>query len=504
VQHPQKRKEKKSLPVRWLILGLCIAALLLAAALLIPELLPARSGKLYPDPEPVLNFETLKVNEPAQLQSITITHLGSEPYTLRYQNDTLLLEMEDQLLDINDSLCADLLKAATTIAVEDVVTRDAAEVAAHLPDMGLEPPQITAAVTYTDGRQEVLSIGAGVPHTTYNYFRWSEDPGVYMCDAGIAETFGHTANQLLPVTQPQLVNSLVDRLVIRNAAGELELTLSIDAGGIITGRLVSPMSYPMAGDAASALMTSLENFRLGTRMGEAEGLSAEYGFDEPVCTVDIHQKEGMFTRINDTGELVVESLPAQQLRFVFGRAEGDYFYTCAYEGGAYLVSRFLVEPLIAALPDKLFTHHPADLGSVPALIEVETEQGALTFEISRTLRLLENGQPETNEDGEWLYDTTATLNGESITAEQADALVKRLRALSFSGNAPVGWLPGNVLPRWRMRLVAEDGTTRMLTAYPMDAFADVVAVDGVALHICYTEALATALGEWMPQGVSPH
>ena len=498
MQHPQKKKETKTLPVRWLVIGLLAAVLVLAAVLLVPKLFPRPVGQLFPDPEPVLNFETLKVSEATQLSSITITPRDGDSYTLRYQGETLLLEENGQLLDINDSLCADLLEAATTIAVEDVVTRDGSEVAEHLPDMGLEPPRITVTVRYTDGREDILSIGDGVPHTTYSYYRFSGDPGIYMCDAGIAEIFGFTARQLLPVTQPQLVGSLVDRLTIVGAAGELEITLSMDASGSTTGQLVSPVAYPVAADAAAALMTSMENFRLGTRMGDAAALSAEYGFDQPLCTVDIHQKEGMFTRVNDAGELVVETMPAQQLRFVFGRAEGDYFYTCAYEGEAYLVSRFLVEPLVAAAPEKLFTSHPADLGGWPTCIQVETEQGTLTVEISQTLRLLENGEPETNEDGEWIYDTTATLDGQPLPAEQAETLVSRLRALSFSGDVPQGWSPGDAQPRWRMRLTAPDGTIRTLTAYRLDAFSDAVAVDGIVLHCCYVEALATALGELMP------
>lgn len=498
MQHPQKRKEKKTLPVKWLALGLLLAALALTAALVIPKFLPQPQGNLYPEPEVELKFETLQVNDAAKLSSITVAPRDGEPYTLRCQNDTLLLELDGQLHDINDSLCADLMKAATTIAVENVVTRDVSEVAEHLPDMGLEPPLITVTVAYTDGKEEILSIGGSVPYTTYSYYRWSGDGGVYMCDAGIAEIFGHTANQLLPVTQPQLIGSLVYRLTIANPAGELVIGLAMDASGTTTGQLQSPISYPIAMDAASALMTSMENFRLGTRMGDAENLSEDYGFDEPLCTVDIHQKEGMFTRINDEGQLVVETLPAQQLRFVFGRPEGEYFYTCAYEGSAYLVSRFLVQPMIAAAPEKLFTRHPADLGSLPARIQVETERGSLTMEISQTLRLLENGQPETNEDGEWIYDTTATLNGETITGEQAELLVSRLRALSFSGNVSDGWAPGDAQPRWIMRLTAADGTERTLTAYRMDAFSDAVAVDGVILHYCYTEALEMALGEWMP------
>lgn len=500
MQHPLKKKERKPVPIRWLLLILLAAAALTVAALwLVPVLFPAPVGQLYPDPEPELNFETLQVSEPEQLRTITIAHQDGERYTLIYQEGALLLELDGQLRDINDSLSADLLEAATTIAVENVVTKDSSEVAQHLPDMGLEPAQITVTVCYSDGQEDVLYIGNSVPNTTYSYYRWSGDDGIYMCDAGVAEIFAYTARRLLPVEQPQMENSLVDRLVIVNDYGETELTLNMGTDGETTGTLLSPVCYPMSGDEASALMTSLENFRLGTPMGDAAVLATEYGFDEPVCTVDIHQKEGLFTRINQNGEMVVETMPAQQFRLVFGRPEGDYFYTCAYEGQAYLVSRFLVEPLVSVVPGKLMTRHPADLGGLPAAIGVETAKGSFSLEISQTLRVLENGQPETDEDGNWLYDTIAAKDGEVISSEKAEALVSRLKAMSFSGNVPEGWSPGEEDPCWRVRLTDASGDIRTLTGYRLDAFSDAVAVDGVILHCCYTEALATALGDWLPQ-----
>ncbi len=499
MQHPLKTKQRKPLPRIWLLVLLIAAALLmLAVVLLWPKLFPAPVSKLYPDPVAVLPYETLQDNPQEQLVSITVSHRDGESYTLRAADGSLLLERGDGLRDINDSLCAEFLKAAATIAVENVVTRDATEVEEHLADMGLKPPLITVRICYTDGRENLLSIGSGVPNTTYSYFRWSGDNGVYMCDSGITDLFSNTANQLLPITQPKLTPSLVDRLTIANAAGELELSLTRDASGETAGQLHSPLRYPMDGDAAAAMYTALENFRLGTLLGDAVTLKAELGFDDPVCTLDIHQQEGLFTRISDTGELVVETAPAQQQRFVIGRAEGDYFYTCAYEGNAYLVSRFLVETLVAATPAKLVTAHPADLGGWPAQITVETGSGSLTVTVRQELRMQENGEPEENEDGEWIYDTIATLNSEPLPAQQAEGLVQRLRALSFAGNLPDGWSAGDAAPRWRMILTDAEGNTRTLTAYRMDAFSDAVAVDGVALHYCYVEALAAALGEMMP------
>jgi hypothetical protein len=262
--------------------------------------------------------------------------------------------------------------------------------------------------------------------------------------------------------------------------------------------MLLPVRYPMDGAAAAALYTSLENFRLGTLLGDAASQAEALGFDAPACILDIHQQEGRYTRINDAGELVVETSPAMQLRFVFGRAEGEYFYTCAYEGQAYLVSRFLVESMVNAAPETLRTSHPAELGGWPARIGVETGSGSLTVEIRQELRMQENGEPELNEDEEWIYDTIATLNGEALPAAKAETLVQRLRSLSFSGSLPAGWTAEGLSPRWKMTLIGQDGDSRTLTAYRLDAFSDAVAVDGVALHYFYVEALEAALGELMP------
>lgn len=500
MQHPQMKKERKPLSRKGLILLLVILAALLAVlALLLPKLLPKQTGKLYPDPVAVLPYETLQENPPEKLETITVNHLSGESYTLHYKDGALLLMLDGELTDINDSLSATMLEAATTIVVENVVTKDGSEVAEHLADMGLEPPQAEVTVRYTDGRTQTLQIGTGVPHTTYSYFRWSEDPGIYMCNEGIADIFSYTARRLLPIDQPKLTAFLTDSLTIRNASGTLKVSLHRDDGGNSSGQLLEPFVYPMDTAAAAAMYTSLENFRLGTPLGDATDQAAALGFDAPLCTLDIHQSEGLYTRINEEGELVVENAEAQQLRFVFGREEGNYFYTCAYEGQAYLVSRFLVENLIKATADGLLTTRPADLGVFPAKIAAETETGSVLVTLRQELRLLENGEPELNEDEEWIYDTYATLNGSDLPAAQAEALVQRLCALSFAGSVPESWSPENAAPRWKLTLTGPDGTERTLTAYRLDAFSDAIAVDGVIRHYCYVEALATALGEVMPK-----
>ena len=50
--------------------------------------------------------------------------------------------------------------------------------------------------------------------------------------------------------------------------------------------------------------------------------------------------------------------------------------------------------------------------------------------------------------------------------------------------------------RWQMTLTTTQGRSRTLAAYTMDAFQDVLAVDGVALCYISKEALEIALGEF--------
>ena len=65
----------------------------------------------------------------------------------------------------------------------------------------------------------------------------------------------------------------------------------------------------------------------------------------------------------------------------------------------------------------------------------------------------------------------------------------------MSGRLPVAAEPDGA-PEWQLTLTTEQGRTRTLSAYPQDAFTDVLAVDGVAVHTISKEALDIALGEF--------
>ena len=123
---------------------------------------------------------TLYLGDSSQLDSIVISQEeGGHRYTLRMQDGHLVLERGGQWLTVSDYQEEAMLKAVTQLVMPGVVTEDEAEVAGHLADMGLDTPRATAQVRYQDGTEMTLELGGDVPTTSYSYFRWSGDDGVY-------------------------------------------------------------------------------------------------------------------------------------------------------------------------------------------------------------------------------------------------------------------------------------------------------------------------------------
>lgn len=500
MQHPLKKRPKRSPRPRLLLILTGVGVALAAAALFF--LLPAIKAR-FPA-ETALPLETgpesrtLYLGDSSQLDSIVISQEEGDRYTLRMQDGHLVLERGGQWLTVSDYQEEAMLKAVTQLVMPGVVTEDEAEVAGHLADMGLDTPRATAQVRYQDGTEMTLELGGDVPTTSYSYFRWSGDDGVYMCDSGLTDALLTTATRLLPVEQPTLSKDLIDQVTLSRADGETAVLLSNDGDGHYTGLLVEPYQYPVDPEQAEALLTALSSFRLGTREAEANAETrAQYGLDDPELTLWIHQAAGTVGQVDENGQLAAVEVREQALRFVIGRAEGEFFYTCEYAGSCYLVSRFLLETLLAATPDTLVARQPADLGGAALSdILIESPLGDVHVTAQYTERVLPNNDIETDAEGNTVYDTAVSLNGKEADAELLTTLTTRLNALTASGDLPDGWtVPEDEAPRWRIVLTTVGGTTREIAAYRLDAFSDALAVDGVAIHYVHEEAIDLILAD---------
>lgn len=492
MQHPQKvNPQKKSSLWAWLA---ALGTLALAVALLL--LMPLIQRRFPAKPQAVVSdypVRTLELTETSRVESITVHPQGADSYTLVMENGALYAQSAEGLLELNADYAQEILKAVTEITVQNVVSENPQEVSAHLADMGLEPPRSYARVRYTDGTEATIEVGDIVPGTAYSYYRWSGSQGVYMCDEGIRDALNMSLKRLLPVQQFEIRGSLVRQLSI----DEMTVRFETGASGESRGYLTEPYGYPISSKQTQSLLEALESFRLGAQEPDiTDENRGDYGFDDPLCQVEIRTEKGYASVVDASGQMTAYEAPAQTIRFTIGRAEGDYFYTCQYEGGYYLISRFLAETLVTASPAGLASRNPADMGdSFVTRIALHAPSGEVQVEARRTERVLANNQVKTDENGNPEYDTLITFNGETASQERLDSLLDALRQLTVTGDAPANWTaPAQEQPRWTVYLETEDGNKRLIEAYRLDAFTDVLCVDGVSLHVTDDEAVDRILG----------
>lgn len=500
---PRTQPSGRRKPFRvWLPLLIALA-LAVALYLLLPAIkqaFPSERARVAPEtifasaPAPV----TVATLDAQALDSLTVAHADGESYTLVQRDGALHLTQGDALSAISDVLSERMLSAISNIVMLETVARDRAEVEEHFADMGLAPPRITATARWSDGSETTLSFGAQLPDSAAYYCLWSGDRCVYLCDASAYQAFEYTAGMLLPVTQPSLRAPLIDRVTITRRGGEtLSMRFSTDSNGSVTGTLESPLPYPMDSAAAARVVSALESFRLGAvQPALADDAADFYGFDDPLAVVEAHQQAGAYTAVNDDGQLVSRDAPETTLRLTFGRSEGDFFYTCHYEGVCYLVNSFLVAQFISADKASLLTRAPADMGdALVTAVDLSMGDRVYALRYTRAERVLPNNQLETDERGNVVYDVSATLNGESISPDSYLAFVERLRAMRVSGELAEPFDPGATAPRWELVLTVRGGERRVVAAYPLNAFFDAIAVNGVACHELNVEAMQIALAE---------
>lgn len=487
---------RRFLPLLSLALVLALAAAFVWLLPAVQKAIPAK-GSVRQTYAPT--YKTVAQLDPETLETVTVTQWGGTPYTLVNQDGILSLRTDNGGLEaISAAMSENFIKYASTIYVEDTLAQDAADMADQLAATGLDPPQITATAMFSDGSEITIRLGAAMLDTTYHYYMWSGDDALYLCNTGVYETFETTADMLRTVTQPPIIASLVESVSIqRKAETPIVCALRTDDDGTVQGTLQSPYAYPMSAQAAQALLSAVDSFRLGARLRPlTDDTLSLYGFDTPEAVVTIRLRGGQFSQVGDSGALSYFTLEPSSVTLTLGAADGDFFRYCAYDETCYRVSAFLVSAFLEADAAAYAATNPADMGAdALTAITVQTGDGALDIRASYVETVLPNNELETDEYGNVVYTTQVTAGGNPVSAEAFEELVARLGQMSVSGTLPNETAPIGT-PLWRMVLETAGGESRRLAAYPMDAFSDVLAVDGVAVFYISKEALEIALGEF--------
>ena len=313
MNHTDKPHRRKGLPLIILFSLLALAAAFVLLLPVIRETFPSKTSEKYTKTP---TYQTVAQRDSATLQSVTVTHQNGDTYTLVYQDGALALQTDaGEPESINAMFSQDILKYATGIYVEDTVTTDQEEVREHLPDMGLDPPQIWVTALYADGSADTLSFGYNMPDSPYYYYQWSGDDAVYLCNPGVYETFEYTADMLLSVAQPPILRSLIERVSISGVSdAPIVCAFFARRRGFRDRVAAKPRGLPHGcGSGRRPAWPPWKTSRLGARLGPVtDETRAQYGLAAPRAVVKIAQREGLYSEIDSQGAL--KSMPLDLVR----------------------------------------------------------------------------------------------------------------------------------------------------------------------------------------------
>lgn len=485
MQHPPKNQTAQKSYRFFVCILLFVLALAAVAVFVwgIPSIRKQHKQSHFSLEIPENPVRQLSEKNPETIVAIAMKTYGGEQYILTARNGQLMLNQNEQLLPISQEASNELLEIFSLFTVQATIADHSYEL--PLEEMGLSPAQASATVSYSDGSEILVELGETIPETSYVYMRWSQDDGIYAADQGMFEAFEKNADRLLPLIQPAIADSLVNRVEIQNHYGNVSIRMETDGEGIRSGWFVKPYAYPVGNESLSALLNALASFRLGSVQSNINDKnSSEFGFNPCLCKLIVHQEEGFRADTDENGALILTPQEAIQYTIEIGNETNEHFYYCRFQGCYYLVSKYLIQTFLSFSAEEAVTTQPMNIGdsSVSKIIlQTDNERRELTAKYTETA----SQEDQKTDIG---YSAEYQLNGSSISQAQMDNIIDTLNHITVSGNISNEWTPqGKAI--WTLSIVSWSGNERKIEGYRNNPFTDVFSIDGVFLHTLSSETI---------------
>ena len=466
----------------WLLL---LAALVLAGALGVRRLLPEE--ETVPLETHADTAQVLMRHEPEEIARVSVALRTGEGWEMVQSAPGVLLLADDPDTEIAAGHTANILRAASVISCEAVLTDDPALYLGELSAFGLDEPMLVATVDYTDEASITLRVGGAVSEDDagWLYMLMEGDERLFAIDRGTVEDLAVDRSLLRAVTQPVLHAARLDRMALRGPEGTVcawELMGDIgDADADERWRLVAPLRYPADAEMIGKLKQNLASLRLGAYVGPAteENLKL-YGFDAPRLIMEAHQAAGSFGAANAAGEWSLTDWPESDFRLVVGGAPNEDVDYILYEDTIYTGSHYLLDVFMSLDWSAMLSRYiaPTALGN---LARLTVEQAGVTHEyvITRTEQVAANNELVTDENGSVVYDYACELDGVACDYSAFEAAYGRLIVATVSGRLPDGWEAAGA-PHTIYTFVDRSGEAHTVALTDFDALHDAVLMDGEA------------------------
>lgn len=444
---PVEKKKSQVFPHDRLLLLLGAVILLSWVLMIIWSLDKPTTTTVADDTSDAITTVELYSYDPQAVQAITVHMTGEPSWTVSLDESTarFLLAGEDGFL-LSEATTAELQSAAASIVCEQLVSDNPEQYTPHLADFGLAEPAYTAIITFADGTTRTLYIGSRTSHNTaWYYMRMAGDDRLLALSASIVDAIFVSRESLWDVTQPTLHKARIDRITLRSGDGSLQaewaMQCDIDEDDAAEQwRITVPFSYPADSAAMASLTANAANLRLGAYVGPAteENLAA-CGFTEPRQIIEIHMAAGAMSTTNMDGAVTITDWPESTITFTIGGSRSDMVDYVLYEDSIYVSSHFTVGVFLDIDPADTMNRYPVliALGNLSSLT-VEESGITITYALTRSERVAENNDLVYDEEGNLVWHTAVTRNGEAVDYAAFEAAYSRLIATAVEGTISEG------------------------------------------------------------------
>ena len=318
---------------------------------------------------------------------------GAQDYTIQYGDGVFSVAGMPQFA-LDQTKAGYIASSCTYLYVYDV-----APSTDDLSQFGLDEPQATVAITYTDGSVKTLQLGSEAPTGSRYYMKVDGEPNIYTVFTSSGNRFLSTLASLHIIPEWRFAQEDIMRSVlVRPDGATVEVARTDDASiGISSVRLTQPFEYEANSEAVYDYFTSIAQLKASAF--EADPTPATiglYGLDEPRYTISVYGDDEMLLRIE-----------------VGADKNADSTYVRLDDGAVYLMNRasldFLKGITAAELADRF-----ANIINI-LRVDTLTIQGLGVddqMNIVRTPALNADGSAKLDNSGNPVNEETFTINGQ--------------------------------------------------------------------------------------------
>lgn len=331
------------------LLLLVAVFLLLLGGYFALDFLPETSGEEEETP-----VETVEITEFTAEDIAYYCYRNAEYELGFYVTEDGYVHYQDAAFPANEASVKGQLSALGNLtAIQLVEGTDKAE-------YGLDTPEITVAVSLTDGTQRTFLIGDSALFEDAEYVLDVEMDRIYLVGSSFSSQFSCSWSSMVQQEDKIKIssNQIVD-ISVQN--GEMQsLNISYDETKEQPWQLITPEGiYDGDTDAVESAVAMFDTYSLGTTVEYACSDFEKYGLEPPLTTVTVRYTETVRTEnqntVDESGEMEEAKAEIRELVFEFGMVEEDDTTYVRVNGSSYVyqMTKYYAEGLSVFEVDEL-------------------------------------------------------------------------------------------------------------------------------------------------------